>query len=268
MALNRFTEEPAAPRPPKVRVSDLVKTFPAGNGRERVILDRVSFTLAEGAFVTAVGPSGCGKSTLLNVIAGLTSATSGTVELAGKSVVAGEKSSTRVGYIFQQPRLLNWLTVRQNIEFVLEAGGVPKPEWAERIERNLRLVGLESFHGAYPLRLSGGQQQRVSIARALATDPDLVLMDEPFSHLDEITAARLREELTEIWQRTGKTVLFITHSIAEAVLLSESVIVLAPNGRLVQELAVDVARPRQGKEEQLFEVERQLRLLTAKLWTQ
>jgi NitT/TauT family transport system ATP-binding protein len=249
----------------RIIVEDLVKTFPAGKGRERLVLDRVSFRLAEGTFASAVGPSGCGKSTLLNIIAGLTPPTSGTVRVAG----AGHgPEATRVGYVFQQPRLLNWLTVGQNVEFALQAAAIPRAEWGDRTDGALKLVGLESYRHAFPLRVSGGQQQRASIARALATDPDVILMDEPFSHLDEISAGRLREELTEIWDRTRKTVLFITHSIAEAVLLSESILVFGPKGRIVEELGVDVPRPRAGQDELLFQTERRVRSLTSKWWTE
>ncbi|MGE0799078.1 MAG: ABC transporter ATP-binding protein [Lautropia sp.] len=258
----------ALAKPPKILVSDLVKSFKTDKGRERIVLDRISFSLAEGTFATAVGPSGCGKSTLLNVIAGLTPPTSGVVELGGERMDSGKRINTRVGYVFQQPRLLNWQTVRQNLEFVLLAGGIPPATWRERIEWSLRLVGLLPYENTYPMRLSGGQQQRVSIARALVTDPDLVLMDEPFSHLDEITAARLRDELTDIWMRTGKTVLFITHSISEAVLLSQTVLVLSPDGTLGEQVPIDIEQPRREHEDRLFEAERGLRLLTRKWWAQ
>jgi NitT/TauT family transport system ATP-binding protein len=251
---------------PKIVVEDLVKTFPAGKGRERLVLDHVSFRLAEGTFVAAVGPSGCGKSTLLNIIAGLLPPTSGTVRLSSTTRGTGATAATRVGYVFQQPRLLNWLTVRRNIEFALQAADVPRAEWPERVQSALRLVGLEPYANVFPLRISGGQQQRVSIARALAMDPDVILMDEPFSHLDEISAGRLREELTDIWDRTRKTVLFITHSIAEAVLLSETVMIFGPKGRIVEECSVDVPRPRGRHEELLFHVERRVRAATSKWW--
>jgi NitT/TauT family transport system ATP-binding protein len=250
---------------PKIVVEDLVKTFPAGKGRERLVLDRVSFRLAEGTFVTAVGPSGCGKSTLLNIIAGLLPPTSGTVRIAGPGRGA---TATRVGYVFQQPRLLNWLTVQDNVEFALQAAQIPRAEWGDRVGDALKLVGLDSYRHVFPLRLSGGQQQRASIARALATDPDVVLMDEPFSHLDEISAGRLREELTDIWDRTRKTVLFITHSIAEAVLLSESIMIFGPKGRIVEEFCVDIPRPRGRHEELLFQAERRVRSATSKWWAE
>jgi ABC-type nitrate/sulfonate/bicarbonate transport system ATPase subunit len=180
----------------------------------------------------------------------------------------GAAAATRVGYVFQQPRLLNWLTVRRNIEFALQAADVVRGEWPERVQNSLRLVGLESYANVFPLRISGGQQQRVSIARALATDPDVILMDEPFSHLDEISAERLREELTDIWDRTRKTVLFITHSIAEAVVLSESIMIFGPKGRIVEEFSIDIPRPRGRHEDLLFQTERRVRSATSKWWSE
>jgi NitT/TauT family transport system ATP-binding protein len=217
--------------------------------------------------VSIIGPSGCGKSTMLNIIAGLVPSSAGTVELAGRSVVSAERQRTPVGYVFQQPRLLSWLTVRQNVEFALEAGDVPRGQWPARVERALRLVGLDEYAGTFPLRLSGGQQQRVAIARALATEPEVVLMDEPFSHLDEITSTRLRAELMEIWARTRTTILFVTHDISEAALLSDRVIVLGRGGRVLAEQAIDVDRPRAGQEDRLFEIERAMRVLATCWWS-
>jgi len=254
--------------PPKIVVRELSKSFPDGRGGARVVLDHVSFTLEDGAFVSIIGPSGCGKSTTLTIIAGLVPATAGSVELSGRSVGSAEHQKTPVAYVFQQPRLLNWLTVRENIEFVLQAGAVPRSQWPARVGDALRLVGLEDFRATYPLRLSGGQQQRVAIARALAIDPEVILMDEPFSHLDEITAIRLRAELMEIWERTRKTILFVTHDISEAVLLSDRVIVLGLGGRVLADQAVEVDRPRIGQEDRLFEIERTMRVLATRWWAE
>jgi NitT/TauT family transport system ATP-binding protein len=252
--------------PPKIVVRDLSKTFPDARGGARTVLDRVSFAVDDGAFVSIIGPSGCGKSTTLNIIAGLVTPTAGLVELAGRPVTAAQHQQTRVGYVFQQPRLLNWLTVRQNVEFALEAGRVPPGQWRGRVDRALELVGLTEQAAMFPLRLSGGQQQRVAIARALATEPDVVLMDEPFSHLDEITSTRLRAELMEIWARTGTTILFVTHDISEAALLSDRVIVLGRHGRVLDERVIAVGRPRAGDDDQLFEIERSMRVLAARWW--
>jgi len=253
---------------PKIAVRGLCKAFPDARGGVRRVLDHVSFAVADAAFVSIIGPSGCGKSTTLNVIAGLVTPDAGHVDVAGTRVGAGTRQRTRVGYVFQQPRLLNWLTVRQNIEFVLEAGEVPRAEWASRVEAALRLVGLADFHATYPLRLSGGQQQRAAIARALATDPEVVLMDEPFSHLDEITSARLRTQLMDIWERTRKTILFVTHDISEAVLLSDRVIVLGRGGTVLADESIELSRPRGVAEDAVFEVERRLRGLVTRWWTE
>ncbi len=254
--------------PPKIVVRDLSKTFPDGRGGARVVLDHVSFTLEDGAFVSIIGPSGCGKSTTLNIIAGLVAPDAGQVHLSGRAVTSAARQRTPVGYVFQQPRLLNWLTVRQNVEFVLEAGDVPRAEWPRRVEESLRLVGLADYHATYPLRLSGGQQQRAAIARALATEPEVILMDEPFSHLDEITSTRLRAELMEIWARTRKTILFVTHDISESVLLSDRVIVLGRGGRVLSDEKIDVPRPRASEEDRLFEIERRMRVLAAAWWAE
>ena len=251
----------------KIVVRGLSKSFPDGRGGQRTVLDGMNLTVDDGAFVSIIGPSGCGKSTTLNVIAGLVPPSAGEVELAGCPVVSAQRQRTPVGYVFQQPRLLNWLTVRQNVEFALEAGDVPRDVWSSRVERALRLVGLAEYATTFPLRLSGGQQQRVAIARALATEPEVVLMDEPFSHLDEITSTRLRAELMDIWQRTRKTILFVTHDISEAALLSDRVVVLGRGGRVVAEQTIDVGRPRTGAEDRLFEIERAMRVLAASWWT-
>jgi NitT/TauT family transport system ATP-binding protein len=249
---------------PKIVVSDLRKVFPDGRGGERVILDQISFEIADGAFICAVGPSGCGKSTLLNVLAGLVEQSQGRVQFADG---AGQTGARKVAYVFQQPRLLNWLTARQNVEFALQAARIPRAEWGRRCADALQVVGLQQFEDRFPLQLSGGQQQRVSIARALATDPELILMDEPFSHLDEITAARLRSELMNIWSQTRRTIVFVTHSIPEAVYLADTIFVLG-RGRLIEQFAVDAPRPRVEGSDRLFEIERQLRVITSRWWNE
>jgi ABC-type nitrate/sulfonate/bicarbonate transport system ATPase subunit len=247
--------------PPKILVSDLGKVFPDGRGGERVVLDHVSFAITDGTFICAVGPSGCGKSTLLNILAGLIKPSRGCVQFADD----GRSGARKIAYVFQQPRLLNWLTARQNIEFALQATGVPRAEWRKRSADGLRLVGLEQFEDRFPLQLSGGQQQRVSIARALATDPDLILMDEPFSHLDEITAAKLRRELMAIWTKIRCTIVFVTHSIPEAVYLADTILVLG-RGQLVEEFVVEAEKPRVEGSDRMFEIERELRLITSRWW--
>jgi ABC-type nitrate/sulfonate/bicarbonate transport system ATPase subunit len=254
----------AAAASPKILVSELTKIFPDERGEERVVLDHVSFEIPNGAFMCAVGPSGCGKSTLLNILAGLVEPSQGRVQFADEAPAGGSRSR-KIAYVFQQPRLLNWLTVRRNIEFALQATGAPRADWAKRSEDALRMVGLEQFAERFPLQLSGGQQQRVSIARALATNPEVILMDEPFSHLDEITASRLRRELVEIWERMRRTIVFVTHSIPEAVHLADVILVLG-QGRLVEQFVVDVPRPRLEGSDELFKIEREVRQITSRWW--
>jgi ABC-type nitrate/sulfonate/bicarbonate transport system ATPase subunit len=249
---------------PKILVTDLRKIFPDERGGERIVLDQISFAIPNGAFICAVGPSGCGKSTLLNILAGLVQPSQGCVQFVSQNG-AGDKRARGISYVFQQPRLLNWLTAQQNLEFALQATGTSRTEWANRSAAALQLVGLGQFKDRFPLQLSGGQQQRVSIARALVTDPDLILMDEPFSHLDEITAARLRQELIEIWTRTKSTIVFVTHSIPEAVYLADTILILG-RGRLVEQFVVDAPRPRVESSDRLFEIERKVRKITSQWW--
>jgi NitT/TauT family transport system ATP-binding protein len=220
-----------------LHVEHLSKTFPAieRGSRPTTAIENLSFEISGHTFVSVVGPSGCGKSTLLNIVSGIETATRGTV-----SVSEGGRSA-RLGYVFQEPRLLPWRTVMQNMLYVIEgSNGDPR----ERAMTYLRLVGLETAGDKFPSQLSGGMQQRVGIARAFAVEPDLLLMDEPFSHLDAITARGLREQLQEIWTQTKKTVLFVTHDITEAVQLSNRVLVLAQGGRLYTDVSIDLPYPR------------------------
>jgi NitT/TauT family transport system ATP-binding protein len=204
----------------------------------------VSLTITDGEFVSLVGPSGCGKSTLLRIVADLLSPTSGTVLIRGRSPHEA-RERREIGMVFQSPVLQDWRSVRRNVELPLEVMGRPRAARRERAEEMLRLVGLEQFASHYPWQLSGGMQQRVSIARALAFEPVILLMDEPFGALDEISREHLNGELLDIWSRTGKTILFVTHSIPEAVFLSTRVMVMSPHpGRVVCEIPVDLARPR------------------------
>jgi NitT/TauT family transport system ATP-binding protein len=222
-------------------VEHLNKTFPAieRGSRPSAAIDDLSFEIGGHVFVSVVGPSGCGKSTLLNIVSGIDTPTSGTV-----SVSEGDRPA-RLGYVFQEPRLLPWRTVTQNMRYVLEGGGDTAQE---RVGTYLRMVGLEDAADKFPAQLSGGMQQRVGIARAFSVEPDLLLMDEPFSHLDAITARSLREQLQEIWAQTKKTVLFVTHDVAEAVQLSDRILVLAPGGRLYADIPIDLPRPRRASD--------------------
>lgn len=217
-----------------VTVENLKKIFP-GQGRDVVALEDVSFGAEGHTFVSIVGPSGCGKSTLLNILSGIETPTE------GRADITSDGTRARVGYVFQAPRLLPWRSVIDNMLFVQreENGGT-----RERVARYLDMVGLSEFHDAWPSQLSGGMQQRVGIARAFSIEPDALLMDEPFSHLDAITARGLRRELHSMWMETKKTVLFVTHDVGEAVELSDRVVILAKGGKLRKDLTLDLPFPR------------------------
>ncbi|MGH8638508.1 MAG: ABC transporter ATP-binding protein, partial [Burkholderiales bacterium] len=190
----RRAENPDVGTPTAIAIDKLTKRFVAPGGEETfVVIDSISLTVSEGQFVSIVGPSGCGKSTLLNIIAGIESYDEGSVTASPRSGRAG--SQPRIGYVFQSARLLNWLTVEDNINFVLEAQNVLRERRRELVTKYLEMVGLAGQERNYPLNLSGGMQQRVAIARALAIEPDILLMDEPFSHLDAITARKMRFDL-------------------------------------------------------------------------
>ena len=224
-----------------IELRNIVKYFEKpGQGRV-LVLDGIDVDIEDGAFVSLLGPSGCGKTTLMNILAGLIEPTEGTMARGGEPITPDDLS---LGYIFQDPRLLNWRTVAQNVEFALEARDVPEAEWDERVDHYLDMVGLGNEHDNYPSRLSGGMKQRVAIARALAIEPEMMLMDEPFSSLDEITAGDLRQELLDIWQREGMTVLFVTHDINEAVFLSDYIYMMSGSGEMFARRTVDIERPR------------------------
>jgi NitT/TauT family transport system ATP-binding protein len=215
---------------------DVGRTFRTG-GDATVALRNVNLSLEPGSFTAVVGRSGCGKSTLLNIAAGLDTAYEGSF--------TREPAGATLACLFQHPRLLPWQSARDNVAFVLEGRGIARREARRRAGEMLNLVGLGAAAGRFPAQLSGGMQQRVSLARALAVDPDLLLMDEPFSMLDELTAARLREELVTLCAQKKRTVLFVTHNIHEACYLAERVIVLGPHpGTVVADVAVDAPRPR------------------------
>lgn len=206
------------------------------------VLDRISFTVAAGDFISLIGASGCGKSTVLRLIAGLTPVSSGTLQIAGQPP---EDNATDLGFIFQEPTLLPWLTTARNVELAQKLRGVPSAERTATRRHVLELVQLGAKADAYPRELSGGQKMRVSIARALSLSPQLLLLDEPFGALDEMTREHLNEELLAIRQRQAWTALFVTHSVAEAVFLSNRVIVMAANpGRIHADISIDLPFPR------------------------
>jgi NitT/TauT family transport system ATP-binding protein len=237
-------DEPLAQgeRPARILVEHVSKVFGAPDGRLTEALLDVDLAIAEGEFVSIVGPSGCGKSTLLRLIAGLMPATSGTVRIDGKTV---KGPITDVGIVFQKPVLLDWRTALDNVLLQPELRGHDPRRFRERACDLLSAVGLSGFEDVYPRQLSGGMQQRTSIARALVHDPSLLFMDEPLGALDALTREQMRLDLEELWRATGKTVLFITHSIDEAVLLSDRVVVMSPRpGRVEHVIPIDLPRPR------------------------
>ena len=226
---------------PLIAVENLSRVFRGGTKTIHA-LDSVSFDVHEGSFVSIVGPSGCGKSTLLKIISGLLPATSGKVMVSGSAV---EGPLENVGMVFQAPVLLKWKSVVGNIMLPVEFAKLDRTDYLKKAENLIRLVGLQGFEEMRPYELSGGMQQRVSLCRALVTDPQILLMDEPFGALDAMTRDELDLELLRIWGEKKMTVLFVTHSIQEAVFLSDSVVVMSPRpGRVIEKLPVELRRPR------------------------
>jgi NitT/TauT family transport system ATP-binding protein len=220
----------------RVDIQRLTKVFPPPQkgGDPVTAIGDISFQVDGNVFVSIVGPSGCGKSTLLNILSGVETPTSGNVSVTE----AGRPA--RLGYVFQDARLLPWRTVMDNMLYVRDDDGTDKAT------HYLDMVGLAHTGQMFPGQLSGGMQQRVGIARAFSVEPDLLLMDEPFSHLDAITARSLRDHLQELWSATRKTVLFVTHDVVEAVQLSDRIIVLAPGGRIFDDISIDLPHPRRA----------------------
>ena len=226
-----------------IDVSNLSLTFQTGDGPVKA-LSGIDLKIARGEFVSFIGPSGCGKTTLLRTVADLETPTSGSIKVNGMSP-SEARLKRAYGYVFQAPALYPWRTVASNIALPLEIMGIPKPERASRVAKGLDLVNLTVFGNKFPWQLSGGMQQRASIARALSFDPDLLLMDEPFGALDEIVRDMLNEQLLRLWDKTGKTALFVTHSIPEAVFLSTRIVVMSPRpGRIHDVIECDFPRDR------------------------
>ncbi|MPZ26714.1 MAG: ATP-binding cassette domain-containing protein [Micromonosporaceae bacterium] len=230
---------------PAITASDVSMWYETQRGEQVNALDTVSLDVRRGEFLSLIGPSGCGKSTLLYIVGGLRRQSSGQVSLDGQRVTG--PMPTKVGFVFQDYTLFPWRTIIANVEVGLGFRGVGRRERREIATEKLELVGLRGFADAYPGELSGGMQQRVAVARALAMDPEILLMDEPFGALDEQTRTVLGEELARILEKTGKTIVFVTHSLSEAVFLSDRVVVMSARpGRVKEILAVDAARPRES----------------------
>ncbi|KHQ54067.1 ABC transporter related [Mameliella alba] len=227
--------QPLGQRPELLRMAQVEKTFHGGV----IALRNMNLTVNEGDFVSLLGPSGCGKSTALKLVTGLMQPTSGRIDWAGEDG-AGEKGAGDLGVVFQEPTLMPWARVMDNVYLPFRIRGVPFAEVRDEVLEVLRLVGLEKFQRAFPRELSGGMKMRVSIARALVTKPRLILMDEPFAALDEITRFKLNNDLLALREKIGCTVIFVTHSVFESVFLSDRVVVMAARpGRVIEELTVD-----------------------------
>lgn len=225
-----------------VQVGGLNHTYAAA-GRVTQALQDIELEIAPGRFVVIVGPSGCGKSSLLMMMAGLVKPTAGSVLCGGRAMQAPDPDL--VGVVFQEASLYPWLTAQDNVEFPLSLRGVPRKERAARARDKLALVGLKGFEDRYPHELSGGMKQRVSIARGLVQNPPILMLDEPFAALDEQTRLAMGDELLRIWEQTGKTVVFVTHSLSEAAYLADEIVVMSARpGRIIDRIAVDLPRPR------------------------
>ncbi|SDC78677.1 NitT/TauT family transport system ATP-binding protein [Paenibacillus sp. UNCCL117] len=236
-----------------IEISNVSKTFQQRGSAPYTAIQNVSLTINKGEFVSLLGPSGCGKSTLLNLVAGLEKAEQGTITVNGKP--CGGPGPDRV-VVFQEHALFPWLTVLENVAFGLKQKGIGKAEREAIAKEHIKAVHLSKFTDRYPHELSGGMKQRAAIARALAMDSDILLMDEPFAALDEQTRLILHKDLEEIWLKTRKTILFITHNIREAVILSDRVLVMSTRpGSIKKEFAVQASRPRNQADPVLHHVE-------------
>ncbi len=228
----------------EIQVKDLDVTFKDNSGNDVKALTGVNLDIYKGEFISLLGPSGCGKTTLLRSIADLQEPTDGAIRICGQTPKE-LRLQQKFGFVFQQPVLFDWRTVKKNVELPLEIMYQSKADRSKRADEMLEMVGLKDFANHFPKQLSGGMQQRVNIARAFGIRPEILLMDEPFSALDEFTKEKLYEDLLRIWRQTNKTIIFVTHNIQEAVFLSDRICVLSPHpGRLSAIVDVDLPRPR------------------------
>ncbi len=239
----------------EIKIENLSMIYQDKNGGKPVTaLKDVNLEVKEGEFISLLGPSGCGKTTLLRIIADLLQPSMGNITVRGQSP-RDIRLQKKFGVVFQNPVLYDWRTVRRNVCMPMEILGMKKQDRTAKVSEMLDIVGLSKFGKHYPYELSGGMQQRVGIARALAINPEILLMDEPFSALDEFTREKLHEDLLDIWSKTKKTVVFVTHNISEAVFLSDRVVVLSPHpGRVSAVIDIDIPRPRnmESKQTQKF----------------
>lgn len=256
MTAPRLAPTPLAhPRAAAVTVQNVQKTFRTG-ARDIIALQDIDLTIREGDFVCLLGPSGCGKSTLLNAIAGFALPSAGTIDAFGVPVAAPGPDR---GMVFQEYALFPWMTVARNIAFGLEIKGWPKARITARVNDLLAMLRLTEFRDRYPKDLSGGMRQRVAIARVLALDPPIMLMDEPFGALDALTRRALQDELLRIWQATGKTIVFVTHSIEESIYLADRVVVMTYRpGTVKADIALDLPRPRDSNSPEFNRLKRQI----------
>jgi NitT/TauT family transport system ATP-binding protein len=240
-----------------INIEDVFFTYPEG---KVPALEGATLSVKRSEFACILGPSGCGKSTLLQILSGLFVPSQGRVTIDGDVVfndgLMVSDKLPRIGYVFQDDRLLPWRTVRTNIELALKSAGIPKSKWDESVSHFLSLCGIEQYADVWPGNLSGGQRKRAAIARAMAIDPTSLLMDEPFSTLDEVNARFLRRELLDLWQKTKQTILFVTHSVREAVYLADTIYIMTKGpGKVLERITIDVPRPRLYEDPRLTEVE-------------
>jgi NitT/TauT family transport system ATP-binding protein len=228
-----------------IKVASLRKTFKGRDGASRAVLKDLDLQVGAGEFLCILGPSGCGKSTLLNVLAGLDKVYEGQASVSGG----------RVGYLFQEPRLLPWLTAEGNLDFALDSCKVESSRRGELKSRYLAMTGLSEYRDYYPHQISGGMAQRLALVRALCVEPGVLLMDEPFSGLDEITARRIRADLLSVWEATRKTIVFVTHNAYEACFLADRILVML-GGAFRQEIRVPIPRPRSYDDPAVFQLSR------------
>ena len=251
-----------------IELENVSLLFPRPDGKALLpVYENFNLTVERGSFTILLGPSGCGKSTLLNIVDGLLKPqVADKLNVLGQDVRQNPDVTRQCAYVFQSPRLLRWKTLRGNVEFGLRGLNVqPRERWAELLDKYFGVVGLKDYMEFYPHQVSGGMQQRTAIVRAWVNEPRILLMDEPFSHLDEITAAELRRELVRLWTLDDdrRTILFVTHDISEAVQLGQRIIMLTPRpASICFEQSVDLPYPR-GEQEQVFEIEKTLRRVFA-----